>query len=87
MRPSEMYWHIGYTPRRSSCTEKVRYPRHEDALEAAREYSRRVIFAAMNVYRCNRHECWHVGHHDKHRLATAKMLECILWFEAWAKRY
>ena len=86
MTRGEMYQSMGYMPRKRTCTEKVRYPRHEDALEVAREYGRRVIFAEMNVYRCSRHECWHIGHHGKHELATAKMLEYIKWFEDWGKR-
>ena len=86
MRRSEMHWHIGYTPKRPSCTEKMHYSQLEDAEKAAQEHNRRVVFAEMNVYWCKRHECWHIGHHDKHRLATAKMHEYIKWFQAWEKR-
>ena len=85
MRRDEMYQSIGFTLKRRTCTEKERYSYPEDAQKAAYEYDRRVVFGGMNAYRCDRHGCWHIGHHDKRRKAQMKMLEDILWFKAWAR--
>lgn len=84
MRLEEMYRGIGYSPRRSSCAEKVHYLRKADAMKAASEHEWEVVCIGMNVYRCSQHVCWHIGHRDKYRAAALALMEDVLWFMAWS---
>ena len=83
MRPKDMYRLIGFTPRRSNCSEKMRYSSREDAASAADEYNQQVVFGDMSGYPCARHQAWHIGHRYKHRVAHEMLLACVMWFKAW----
>ena len=86
MRPMDMYRYIGFRPKRRNCSGKKRYLSREDAARAAREYNERIVFGGMGEYWCDRHQAWHIGHRDKHRVAHQMMLTSILWFQAQSGR-
>ena len=86
MRRKDLYMYIGYTPRRASCRDKVRYWSQSDARNAAREYNRRVLFGDVGDYWCRLHGCWHIGHSDKHRYPRWKLREDVAWFRVWGSR-
>ena len=84
MNRNEAYRYIGLnTPQRRSCDGKARYASKMDAAKEADEYNRNRLFADMGEYRCKRHQCWHIGHRNKHVAANMIMLECVLWFQEW----
>lgn len=80
MRIIDMHRYIGFRPKRRSCSEKKRYSNRDDAAGAAHEYNRLVVFGDVCEYWCHRHQCWHIGHTDKHRMANQRMREDVKFF-------
>ena len=83
MNGNDAYKYIGFKPNHRACATKMRYLRRRDAASAAREYNRRYISTDMGEYWCKRHQCWHIGHRNKHAVANMIMIQCVVWFEAW----
>ena len=52
-----------------TCKKRKNYRSYGDAVEAAEKHNKRVLFAGMHAYFCRRHQYWHIGHSDKHRLS------------------
>jgi len=48
--------------RPKNCDTKVRYGTQDEANIALTEYLHRIICSNMDVYRCSRHNCFHLGH-------------------------
>ena len=83
MKVYEMYGYIAFVPKRPNCSEKELYSSQGEAVRAADEHNRRVVFADMNAYECDRHQAWHIGHRNKHRAAHEALMASIMWFKAW----
>ena len=86
MRRGDWYLQIGYTRKRSSCKDKVRYSTQTDAEASSLQHMRRILFADVNAYWCGLHCCWHVGHRDKYWAAVSKLRKDVMWFELWNAR-
>lgn len=86
LRTNDVYREIRYyPPRRSSCTKKVRYLSEADAIAAASQHEWEFVCTGMNVYRCWKHQCWHIGHRDKNGPVRLKFREDFLWLLALAR--
>ena len=85
MRRSDIYRLIGLTPTRGVCSEKKWYAGHTDAARAVREHNRRYVCEGVSEYWCSSHHVWHFGHRYKRWVADRMLLECIMWFKAWAE--
>lgn len=86
MRAKDMYREIRYSHRRPSCRRKARYFSEVDAMAAASQHEWEFVCTGMNVYWCSQHSCWHIGHRDKNLPVILKLMEDVLWFQAWARR-
>jgi len=54
-----------FKSRKRTCQKRGMFNTEEEAIVAAEDYNRRILFANMNAYHCPRHQCWHIGHWDK----------------------
>ena len=86
MKRGDAYLAIGFTPKRSSCEDKILYLSEEDAETAAFEHERRVVFSKMIPYWCRGHWGWHIGHRDKRRRAALALMKDVEWFALWEWR-
>ena len=48
--------------RKNKCGKKIQYKTRHEAEIALHEYLSRVLLSNMNVYRCENHESFHLGH-------------------------
>lgn len=62
----DQYEQASYFKRlKRTCQKTGMFDSEEEAIVAAEDYNRRILFANMNAYHCPRHQCWHIGHWDK----------------------
>ena len=47
---------------KSNCRKKVKYKNFSEAKFRLDEIMRDILFSSMNIYWCNRHRCFHLGH-------------------------
>ena len=50
---------------KSNCRKKVKYKNFSEAKIRLDEIMRDILFSTMNIYWCNRHECFHLGHNKR----------------------
>ena len=86
MRLRDVHLAIGFSPKRSSCKDKILYLSREDAEIAALAYERRVVFAEMMPYWCRSHWGWHIGHRNKRRREVLALMKDVEWFDIWSRR-
>ena len=56
-----------------SCNYKRKYGNRSQAEQALNSYRERVLFTSMNLYECEAHGCFHLGH-DKY-MSRSSILE------------
>ena len=47
---------------KTNCRNKVKYKHYSEAKFRLDEIMRNILFSSMNIYWCNRHSCFHLGH-------------------------
>ena len=50
---------------RKTCKDKIRYKTYIEAKKAVINYTNSILFSNMDLYYCNRHDCYHLGHNQK----------------------